>query len=55
MSEYGHYVAYRNATNEIRDRVETAQRSRAPGRPRRRNGRHALARGLHSIADRLDG
>lgn len=54
MSEYGHYVAYRNATNEIRDRVERTQRTGRPGPPRRRP-RQALARGLHSLADRLDG
>jgi hypothetical protein len=54
MSEYNHYVAYRNATNEIRDRVEQTQRSRGGVGPRRRGSRKALARGLHSIADRLD-
>jgi hypothetical protein len=54
MSEYSHYVTYRNATNQIRERVEHAQRMRDADLPRRR-GRKALARGLHSIADRLDG
>lgn len=54
MSEYGHYVAYRNATDEIRERVETTQRRRPPGPPRRRP-RHALAKGLHTLADRIDG
>ncbi len=54
MSDYTHYVTYRNATNEIRDRVEQTQRSRVPTAPRRA-GRHALARRLHALADRLDG
>ena len=54
MTEYTHYVAYRNATNEIRDRVEQTQRRRGQAAPRRRS-RHAIARGLHSLADRLDG
>ena len=55
MSEYGHYVTYRNTTDEIRERVEQKQRSQFPSRRRRHPGRTALARGLHSIADRLDG
>lgn len=54
MSEYQHYVTYRNETEQVRDQVERAQRTRLPGR-RRRPGRQALARRLHSIADRLDG
>lgn len=54
MTEYIHYVAYRNATDEIRDRVERTERRRAAAVPRRRS-RHAIAKGLHSIADRLDG
>jgi hypothetical protein len=54
MSEYNHYVAYRNATDEIRDRVERAQRTRGRTGPGRRSRRQALARGLHSIADRLE-
>lgn len=54
MTEYTHYVAYRNATNEIRDRVEQTERRRGQAPPRRRS-RHALARSLHSIADRIDG
>lgn len=54
MNEYTHYVAYRNATNEIRDRVEQAQRRRGQPAPRRRS-RHAIANGLHSIANRIDG
>lgn len=54
MSEYSHYVAYRNAANEIRDRVEHTERSRGSVGPRRRTGRKALARGLHTLADRLD-
>lgn len=54
MSDYGHYVAYRNATNDIPDRVERTLRTREPGPPRRRS-RRAIARGLHAIADRIDG
>jgi hypothetical protein len=53
MDEYGHYVTYRNETDRIRSRVERRQRSRVAEAPRR-GGRHALARGLHSLADRLD-
>mgnify|MGYP006179094001 FL=1 len=52
MSEYQHYVTYRNDTEQVRDRVERAQRTRLPGRSR--PGRQALARRLHSIADRLE-
>lgn len=55
MSEYNHYVAYRTASDEIRDRVERTRRTRGGVGPRRRGTRQALARGLHSIATRLDG
>jgi hypothetical protein len=56
MSDYQHYVTYRNATDEIRQRAEQAQRTRLPRRRQRGRGRRAaLARSLHSIADRLDG
>lgn len=55
MSDYGHYVTYRNNADEIRERVERTQRTRPPGRSRRRSGRHALARRLHALADRLGG
>jgi len=54
MSDYGHYVTYRNSTDQIRDRVQLAQRSGAPGQANR-STRRALARRLHSLADRLDG
>lgn len=48
------YLIDRNATDQIRERVERTQRTAA--RPRRRYaGRHALARRLHTLADRLDG
>jgi len=53
MSEYGHYVAYRTATEEIRQRAEEARRSHLPRQRRRR--RDSLARRLHSLADRLEG
>jgi len=52
VSEYQHYVTYRNNAEQVRERVERAQRTRPPGR--RRPGRQALARRLHSIADRLE-
>jgi hypothetical protein len=55
MPEYDHYLNYTNAMGELRERVERTQRTKVPGAPRRRTGRHALARGLHSLADRLDG
>lgn len=54
MSEYDYYVTYHNAHDQIRERVEATQRSRIPGQRRRRPGRRALARGLHSLADRID-
>lgn len=53
MSEYSHYVTYHNAQDQIRDRVERTQRTQVPGVPRHR-GRKAVARGLHSIASRLE-
>jgi hypothetical protein len=55
MTEYDHYLNYINAMNELRERVAHTQRTRDPGQARRRTGRQALARRLHSIADRLDG
>jgi hypothetical protein len=55
MTEYDHYLNYTNAMNELRERVEHTQRTRVPGQARRRPGRQALARRLHSIAERLDG
>jgi hypothetical protein len=54
MSDYGHYVTYRHDTDRIRDQVEMTQRS--GGRARSRHlARRALARRLHTLADRLDG
>ncbi|HSE10876.1 MAG TPA: hypothetical protein VLB29_19595 [Nocardioidaceae bacterium] len=53
MTEYDYYVTYRNANDQIRERVEQTRRARIPGQ-RRHPGRHALARRLHSIADRLE-
>lgn len=53
MSEYEHYVTYRNAQDQIRERVAQTQRSGIPGQ-RRHPGRRALARRLHEIADRID-
>jgi hypothetical protein len=54
MSDYSHYVTYRNSTDQIRDRVQRVQRSGAPGQAGH-PARRALARRLHSLADRLDG
>jgi hypothetical protein len=54
MSGYDYYVNYSTANDQIRERVEQTQRSHLPGQRPRRHGRHALARRLHSIADRLD-
>lgn len=49
-----HYLIDRNATEQIRERVEQTQRSAIPKQRRRHAGRHALARRLHTFADRLD-
>jgi hypothetical protein len=54
MSEYEYYVTYRNAHDQIRERVEQTNRSRIPGQRRRHPGRHALAKRLHALADRID-
>ena len=54
MSEYDHYVTYRNAQDQIRERVARTQSAALPGKRRRHPGRQALARRLHSIADRID-
>ncbi len=54
MSDYGHYVTYRNDTDQLIERVERTEHIRRPGRSNRPT-RRALARGLHSIADRIDG
>lgn len=54
MSEYEYYLAYRNAHDQIAERVEQTRRTRIPGRPRRHPGRHALAKRLHALADRID-
>jgi hypothetical protein len=44
----------RVAAEQIRERVADKQRSAlVPGR--RHSGRHTLAKGLHSLANRLDG
>jgi hypothetical protein len=56
MPDYG-YLTERLAAQQIDERVEATRRRRVPGRPRRqpRQTRHALARRLHDLADRLDG
>ncbi len=53
MSDFS-FLTDQLARQQIAERVATAERSRRPG-PRRPHGRHALARRLHRIADRLDG
>lgn len=55
MTEYDYYVGYQAAQDQIRERVQRTQRSRVPGQRRRGPGRRAIARGLHSLADRFDG
>lgn len=52
MSEFSFHTD-KLAAQQIAERVATAQRSMIPGRTRPR-GRHALARRLHQVADRLD-
>ena len=53
MSEFG-YLNQQLASQQIAERVATAERSRIPGRSRP-HGRHALAQRLHRVANRLDG
>lgn len=48
------YLLDRNARQQISERVEATRRTGVPPR-RRRAGRHALADGLHRLADRIDG
>jgi hypothetical protein len=52
MSDFS--LSARLATQQIRERTETAERSRLH-QGRRPHGRHALAARLHSLANRLDG
>lgn len=53
MTEYDYYLTSFNANEQIRERTEHTRRALVPGQ-RRRPGRQALARRLHSIADRLE-
>ncbi|NUR09136.1 MAG: hypothetical protein HOQ22_19605 [Nocardioidaceae bacterium] len=53
MSDFS-TLSDRLAAQQIRERVQTAQRSRVPGQ-RRPHGRHALAARLHHLANRIDG
>ena len=53
MSDFT-FLFDRLADQQIAERVADAERSRIPGQ-HRPHGRHALARRLHRIADRLDG
>ena len=47
------YHHERLAAQQIRERVETRQRSAVPDRRRRRTGRAAVAARLHRLADRI--
>jgi hypothetical protein len=53
MSDYGHYVTYRQTSDQVRSRVERTQRTALPGLTRR-PARRALAHRLHRLADRID-
>jgi hypothetical protein len=52
MTDFG-FFNDQIAAHQIRERIAVKQRSRVPGAPRR-PGRHAFARGLHHLAERLD-
>lgn len=52
MTDFG-YFHDQIAAQQIRERVAARQRSHVPGRPRH-PGRHAFARGLRQLAERLD-
>ena len=53
MSDFS-FLADKLADQQIAERVATARRSRIAG-AHQPHGRHALARRLHRMADRLDG
>ena len=53
MSEFSFHTD-KIAAHQIAERVAIAKRSTIPGRSRP-HGRHAIARRLHQVADRLDG
>jgi hypothetical protein len=48
-------VTYRLATERIRERTRLTERTRTAGPRALKGGRHAVARRLHSFADRLAG
>jgi ribosomal protein L34 len=52
MTDFG-YFTDQIAAHQIRERIATKQGSRVPG-ARRHPSRHAFARGLHHLAERLD-
>lgn len=54
MSDYEYYASYRLATDRIRASAEQSERTRTAGPRALPGGRHAVARRLHSLADRLD-
>ena len=54
MSDYEYYTSYRLATDRMRARAEQSERTRSAGPRALPGGRHAVARRLHSLADRLD-
>jgi hypothetical protein len=51
MAEF-EFMLDRIAAHKIDERIEQTKRSRIPRR--RRHRRHALATGLHNLANRLD-
>ena len=55
MSEHDYYVTYRLASDRIRERTQQTERTRTAGPRALKGGRHAAARRLHALADRLDG
>ena len=56
MSEFNHHLEGTAALlmHERIERIERARLARLSDRRPRRSGRRSLARGLHSLADRLE-
>lgn len=54
MSEHDYYVTYRLATDRIREQSLRTEQTRTAGPRSLPGGRHAVARRLHRLADRLD-
>ncbi len=53
MSEFNYHLEG-NAAQLINERIARTRSARVLGKRRRHSGRHSLATGLHSIANRLD-